>query len=49
MEKSVAPSLAEIKTVYYSGEMKLVSLDTLKLYRGEEVMRQNPEDLDPDQ
>ena len=25
-----------------------MSLDTLKLYRGEDVVRQNPEDLDPD-
>ena len=28
--------------------MKLVILDMLKLYWGEDVMRQNPEDLDPD-
>ena len=25
-----------------------MSLDVLKLYRGEDVVRQNPEDLDPD-
>ena len=48
VEKLLAPSLAEIKLVYYPGEMKLVSLDTLKLYRGEDVVRQNPEDLDSD-
>ena len=41
-------SLAEIKSVYYPGEMKLVSLDTLKLYRGEDVVKQNLEDLNPD-
>ena len=39
----------EIKPVYYPGEEKLVSLDMLKLYQGEDVIRQNPEDLDPDQ
>ena len=27
---------------------KLVSLDVLKLSRGEDVVRQNPEDIDPD-
>ena len=48
VDKLAAPSLAEIKPVYYPGEMKLVSLDTLKLYRGEDVVRQNPEDLNPD-
>ena len=44
----IAPSLAEIKSVYYPGEVKLVSLDILKLYRGEDVVRQNPDDVDPD-
>ena len=44
----LALSLAEIKPVYYPGETKLVSLDVLKLYRGEDVVRQNPEDIDPD-
>ena len=48
VEKLLAPSLAEIKPVYYPGETKLVSLDVLKLYRGEDVVRQNPEDIDPD-
>ena len=48
VEKLLAPSLAEIKPVYYPGEMKLVSLDTLKLYPGEDVVRHNPEDLSLD-
>ena len=39
----------KIKPVYYLGEERLVSLDVLKLYRGEDVIRQNPEDIDPDQ
>ena len=47
--KMIAPALAEIKPVYYPGEEKLVSLDVLKLYRGEDVIQQNPEDLDTDQ
>ena len=34
--------------MYYPGEVKLVSLDVLKLYRGEDVVRQNPNDVDPD-
>ena len=37
-----------IKPVYYPGEVKLVSLDTLKLYQGEDVERQNPDNVDPD-
>ena len=49
MKKLLAPPLAEIKPVYYPGEMKLVSLDVLKLYQGEDIVRQNPKDLDPDQ
>ena len=48
VDKLIAPSLAEIKPVYYPGEVKLVSLDVLKLYRGEDVVRQNPDDVDPD-
>ena len=40
--------MAEIKPVYYPGEEKLVSLDVLKLYRGEDVVRQEPVDVDPD-
>ena len=46
--KMITPALAEIKPVYYSGEDKLVSLEVLKLYREEDVIQQNPEDLDPD-
>ena len=34
--------------MYYPGEEKLVSLDILKLYRGEDVVRQTPADIDPD-
>ena len=30
-------------------EERLVSLNVLKLYRGEDVNFQNPEDIDPDQ
>ena len=48
VSRLIAPALAEIKPVYYPGEEKLVSLDVLKLYRGEDVIRQNPEDIDPD-
>ena len=44
----IAPALGEIKPVYYPGEEKLVSLNMLKLYRGEDVIRQDPEDIDPD-
>ena len=40
--------MAEIKPVYYPEEEKLVSLDVLKLYRGEDVVRQEPDDVDPD-
>ena len=43
----IAPSLAEIKPVIYPGEEKLVSLDVLKLYRIEDVVRQEPKDVDP--
>ena len=48
VSKLIVPSLAEIKPVYYPGEKKLVSLDVLKLYRGEDLVRQEPEDVDPD-
>ena len=48
MEKLLALSLAEIKPVYYPGETKLVSLDMFKLYHGEDVVTQNPENIDPD-
>ena len=34
--------------MYYPGEEKLVTLDVLKLYRGEDMIRQDPEDIDPD-
>ena len=44
----IAPALAAIKPVYYPGEEKLVSLYVLKLYWGEDVVRQNPEDVDLD-
>ena len=47
MSKLIALSLAEIKPVYYPGE-ELVSLDVLKLYRGEDVVQQNPKDIHPD-
>ena len=40
VSKLKAPSLAEIKQVYYPGEEKLVRLDMLKLYHGEDVVRQ---------
>ena len=43
----IAPALAKIKPVYYPGEEKLVSLDGLKIYLGEDVVRQEPEDIDP--
>ena len=48
VSKLIAPSLAEIKLVYYPGEEKLVSLDVLKLYQGEDVVQQEPQDIDPD-
>ena len=44
----IALALAEIKPVYYPGEERLVSLDVLKLYGGEGVICQNPEDIDLD-
>ena len=43
--KLIAPALAEINP----REERLVILDLLKLYRGEDVVGQNPEDIDPDQ
>ena len=48
MYQWIAPALAYIKPVYYPGEEKLVSLDMLKLYHGEDVICQDPEDIDPD-
>ena len=47
VSKLVALSLAEIKPVYYPREEKLVSLDVLKLYHGEDVVQQEPNDVDP--
>ena len=44
----IAPALAEIKPVYYPKEEKLVSLDVLKLYCGEDMICQDPEDKDLD-
>ena len=38
VSKLIAPSLAEIKLVYYPGEEKLVSLDVLKLNQGVDVV-----------
>ena len=34
--------------MYYPREEKLVSLNVLKLYQGENVICQDPEDIDPD-
>ena len=48
VSRLIAPVLVEIKLVYYPGEEKLVSCDVLKLYRGADVVQQEPEDLDPD-
>ena len=48
MSKLIAPALAKIKPVYYHREKKMVSLDVLKLYSGEDVICQNPEDINPD-
>ena len=47
--KLITPALAEIKSLYYPGEERLVSLDVLKLYRGEDVIHQNPESIYLDQ
>ena len=35
--------------MYYPREEKLLSLDVLKLYCGEDVIYQDPEDIDPNQ
>ena len=43
ISRLIAPALAEIKLVYYPREEKLVSLDVLKLYRGEDVIGQDPD------
>ena len=48
VSRLMAPALAEIQPVSYPGEQKLVSLEVLKLYHGEDVVRQEPEDIDPD-
>ena len=34
--KLITPALVDIKLVYYPREERLVSLDVLKLYRGED-------------
>ena len=45
----IALSLAEIKPVYYPGEVeKLVSLEVLKLFCGEDEVHQELADIDPD-
>ena len=44
----IAPALAEIKPVYFTGEERLVSLDLLKLYRGEDMICKNSKEVDPD-
>ena len=36
--KMIAPALGETKPVYFPGEEKLVSLDVLNLYRGEDIV-----------
>ena len=46
MMKLIAPALLEMKQGYFPGKERLVSLDVLKLYQV--VIRQNPEDIDPD-
>ena len=48
VSRLIAPALVEIELVYYPGEEKLVSLDVLTLYSGEDVVQQEPEDIDPD-
>ena len=48
VSRLIAPALAEIKPVYYPREEKLVSLGVLKLYLGEDVICQDPEDIDSD-
>ena len=47
--RTVPGDAAEIKPVYYPGEQRLVSLDLLKFFWGEDVIRQNPEVIDKDQ
>ena len=44
--KLIALASAEIKPVYYPGEERLMSLDVLKLNGGEDIIHQNPEDVD---
>ena len=45
--KLIALALAKIQPVYYPREDRLVSLDVLDLYREEDVIHQNLEDIDP--
>ena len=47
--KPIAPALLEIKPVNYPGEERLASIDIMKLYWVEDVIRQNPEDVVSDQ
>ena len=49
VSRLIAPALMEIKLVYYPREEKLVSLDVMKLYRGEDVICLYSEDKHPDQ
>ena len=46
--KLIALALAKINPVYFPGEERLESLDVLKLYRGEDAVCQNSEDIDLD-
>ena len=46
VSRLIAPALTEIKPVYCPREKKLVSLDVLKLYCGENLICQSPEDID---
>ena len=39
--KLIAPALADLKPMYYPGEDRLVSLNVLKLYLGDYVVRQS--------
>ena len=47
--KLIVLALVKIKPVYYPGEERLVSLYVFKMYRGEDIICQNPEVIDPDQ
>ena len=46
---SIIPGTSyKLRWLYYLGEDRLVSLDALKLYQGEDMIRQNSEDIDLD-